>query len=159
MGMVQLVGGAALTAVAIADQGAVAAVVAVAFGASVYGGLMYAWLYRPAVRRGVEDPALAPTDDREPGWATTRRILAITGPMLVIFLLVAVASGTPGIVAGIAVGNGAAVWWTSCWLRRWELQAGRRLLREPRWRGRRQETGGWGRGVFDPQDFYVAPVS
>lgn len=144
LGVVLLIGGFALTVVAIDVQGVVAALVAVVVGASIFGGFMYVSAYRPLVRRAVEAPASAPTDGRESGRVTTRRILVLTGPVLVAVLLVAVVTGMPGSVAGIVVGSGAAAWLTSRWLRRWEGQTGQRLLREPRW--------SWG-----SRDCYVVP--
>lgn len=145
IGVVLLIGGAACSAIAIDVQGVVAALVAVAVGALIFGGCMYVSTYRPLVRCAVQDLAPAPTDDRESRWVTARRIVVLTGPVMVTCLLVAVVSGMPGTVAGIAVGNGAAMWWTSRWLRGWEVHTGQRLLREPRWR--------WG-----PRDGYVVPL-
>lgn len=86
-----------------------AAVVAVAVCASIFGWGRSAGFYRPTVRRAVEDPVAAPIGDREPGSATARRIVVITGSTLVICLPVAVVSAAPGVVAGIALGNGGGV--------------------------------------------------
>lgn len=145
MGVALLIGGAACSAVAIGLQGVLVASVVVVVGATIFGWFMYVSTYRPLVRCAVEDPAPAPTGDRESGWATTRRVLLLTGPVLVAVVLFAVVSGSPDTVAGIVVGSGAATWWTSRWLRGWEVQTGQRLLREPRWSWR-------------PRGCYVVPA-
>lgn len=158
MGIIELIGGAALMGVAIAVQGAVAGLVGTVVMAAFLGSSMYALVYRPSARRAVEAPALAPIGDREPGWVTMRRVLVLTVPLLVTCLLVGAVIGAPSVVAGVVIGNGAGAWWTSRWLRRWEEQTGQRLLREPRWRGRRQDGARPRRGTLHSRGFYVVPL-
>ena len=77
--------------------------------------------------------------------------------LIAVVAVIAAATGTAGLAAGFAVGNGVALCRASRWLRCWELRSGRRLLREPHWRWSAPGPHGWGRGrgMMDPRDFYA----
>jgi hypothetical protein len=157
MGVLQVAGGLALAIVAAVSQGLVVAVVGLLLVGAFVGTWMYCLAYRRFVRRAVQEPAAAPSGEREPLNDTRRRVALITAALLLFMALVALLTNTPALVGGIAAGNGAALMATSRWLRSWEDGHHRTLLREPRWRWSRKDERGWGRGrgMMDPQDFYV----
>ena len=156
-GLGQIAGGLLMGVVAVAAEGLVAAVVEVLLVGLWVVAWMYLLGYRRLMRRAAQDPPPPPTSEREPPATTRRRMLLITGELLVFLAAVALVTRTPGLVAGIAIGNGAGLVLASRWLARWEVEAGRRLLREPRWRFSRPGRRGWGRGrgLMDPSDFYA----
>jgi hypothetical protein len=155
-GVLELAGGLALGVVAAVNQGPEVAVVGLLLAGAFSGTWMYFLAYRRFARRAVQEPAAAPSGEREP-LNDTRRRVALTTAALLLFIAVAALPTDAGLVGGMAVGNGAALMATSRWLRRWEGLHQRTLLREPRWRWSRKGERGWGRGrgMMDPQDFYV----
>jgi hypothetical protein len=159
MGVLQVAGGVALGIAAAVREGLVVAVVELLLVGGFVGTWMYGLAYRRFVRRAVQEPAAAPAGGREPLNVTRRRVALTTAALLLFMALVALVTNTPGLVGGSAVGNGAALMATSRWLRRWEDEHNRTLLRERRWRWSRKGECGWGRGrgMMDPQDFYVLP--
>lgn len=156
-GVAQLVGGLMFGVVAVAVAEPVVAFVELALAAALFGASMYLIAYRRWVRSAVERPAAPSTPKLEPPATTRRRVVLVTTGQLVLLGAIAVMSEIPALVGGIAAGNGAALFLASRWLRNWELTHHSRLLREPRWRFSREGTHGWarGRGIMDPQDFYV----
>jgi hypothetical protein len=65
------------------------------------------------------------------------------------------------LMGGISAGLGIALLVTSRWWRHWEQEHHNSLLREPRWRWSQAGGSGWGRGrgIIDPQDFYVVDAA
>jgi hypothetical protein len=121
--------------------------------AAFFGLGMYVTAYRRGVKKAAADPAPAPTSERESAWRTWKRGL-VSLALLAPVYLVAVAGRGEIFVAAILAGNGAAMWWVGTWLARREREAGR-LLREPRYRWRGEDSGFGGRGIMDARDFYV----
>lgn len=157
MGIGELLGGLAFGLVAVSVEDPVAAAAWLLGSAGVFGTWMYLTTYRRFARGAVQQPAAPLTAEREPHARTRRRIAMPIAALLVFFAANAVLMAAPALVGGVAAGNGAALLLTSRWLRRWEQAHQSRLLREPRWRWSRKGRRGWGRGrgVMDPQDFYV----
>jgi hypothetical protein len=157
MGISRLVGGVVLGLVALATEqpGAI-------FRWPFAAVLFAAWTYlslRRRLARIVEDPAAPPTSEREPAARTRRRVALTEAAVLGLLALTAIALNAPALAGGISAGHGAALLIASGWLRRWEQDHHRCVLREPRGRWSAASPRGWGRGrgVTDPQDFYVAP--
>jgi hypothetical protein len=159
-GLLELTGGLLFGLAAVVIDG-VAGIVELLLAVAFVSTWMYLVAYRRFARRAVRRPAVAPATGGEPISHTRRRAaLTVTG-LVVLTACVALITHTPGLVGGIIAGNGVALLATSRWLRRWEQAHGRRLLREPRWRWSREGERGWGRGrgLMDPQDFYVLTPS
>jgi hypothetical protein len=156
MGLGELAGGLALGVVAMVVEHRVAALAGLLVAAALYGTSMQIVVYRPFARRAVQEPAAPPTAERESVTETRRRIVLMISALLVTGAALAIVSQSPALVGGIAAGNGAALLLTSRRLRGWEREHDSRLLREPRWRLRRN-GGGIGRagGAMDPRDIYV----
>jgi hypothetical protein len=124
---------------------------------AIFGIFMYLAVYGRYARNALKDareisnPVRArPQDTRR--WAAVRSAYMLV-PLTAfsVFLLVGRGSATGAI--GIIPGGGACLLVISRQIRRWESEHRAEILREPRWRWRR-EHGRRGRGVIDPQDFY-----
>jgi len=160
-GILEVAGGLLFGPAAIAVDG-VAGVVALLLCLAFVGTWMYLVAYRRFARRAVRRPAAAPAVDRESIWQTRRRAaLTVTGLLVFAACVAVITHMPPGLIGGIVAGNGVALLATSRWLSRWEHAHDRTLLREPRWRWSRAGKRSWGRGrgVMDPQDFYVLAPS
>jgi hypothetical protein len=156
-GIVQLAGGLGLGAAAVVSQGPAAALAELVLTAAFVGTWMYFLAYRRFARRAVQEPASAPLGEPESRNRTRRRVGLATLAQLLFLAGVALLTHTPALGGGAALGNGGALMATSRWLGRWEDRHQTTLLREPRWRWSREGKRGWGRGrgMMDPQDFYV----
>lgn len=149
LGAASLLAGSVACGVGIVTQGVLEGLVAllptaVAFGAATYFG------FRPLVRRALAAPASPPTAAREPVRTTYLRTVAWSIPVILICALLTAAIDVPTVMAGVLVGNGAALVGTSRLMRAWERVHACRLLREPRYRWKRT-------GNLDPRDFYAEP--
>jgi hypothetical protein len=121
---------------------------------------MYLLTYRRFLREAVERaPRVPSTATLERARTTLRRVLAWALGSLAPVLVVAIAlRGSATVVGAILAGNGTALLalsrWAACWQDRHDL----RLLKEPRYRWRR-DNGRPGRGLLDSRDFYVDPAA
>jgi hypothetical protein len=156
-GIAQLAGGLLFGVVGAVVAGPVAAAAGLVLAGVLFATGMYRLAYRRYARAAVDGPAAAPTTEREPAGRTRRRVAVTSAALLIYTAAVALWTRTPALVGGIVAGNGAALMLTSRRLRDWEHEHDSRLLREPRWRWSRSGSRGWGRGrgMMDPQDFYV----
>jgi hypothetical protein len=127
------------------------------FAAVFFGAIMYVTVGRRYLRDALEGAREISTHPIETPKQTTRRAAArsayINLPVAAFFALLLLVSGTEGSLIGIVAGNGLAFLALARTIRRWEATHSVQILREPRWRWRR-EHGHRGRGVIDPQDFY-----
>ena len=154
-GIAQIAGGLGIAIVAAVTAG-VGSVVLLLATALLAGPLMYVLVYRRFARAAVKEPPPAPSDEHEPLVSTRLRVARIEA-VLIVFLAAFALLTDAAPVAGILLGNGAAVVATARWLRRWQRAHNATVLREPRWRFNREGRRGQarGRGIMDPQDFYV----
>ncbi|MEA2256575.1 MAG: hypothetical protein QOG35_2620 [Solirubrobacteraceae bacterium] len=157
MGLAFVALGLVLAVVAMATQRPLGVLAVFLFEVPFFGVWMYRLALRRYARQAVGAAAPPPTAGRERLTRTGRRIALAMVPGLAVMATIALVGGMPALIGGIAAGQGAALLWTGRWLRRWERQYHRQILREPRWRWNREGEHGWGRGrgVMDPQDFYV----
>ena len=158
LGLLTAAGGVVLGVVGAAVQNPVMSGLGFAVAVGITGPWMYWLAYGRFARKAVREPAPAPPPaGREPENETRRRAALTAGVLLVFMAIVGLATHALGVVGGIAAGNGAALTASGHWLRRWEKRNRLSLLREPRWRWSRRGAHGWGRGrgMMDPQDFYV----
>ena len=125
--------------------------------AAFFGGVMYLIVYRRFVKKAATNPGPAPTAEREPASRTRRRAAVNVAFLALLFALAIATGGNVGVVAGILVGNGVAIWCAGNWLAAREREIGP-LLREPRYRFRGERSRFGGRGIMDARDFYVASV-
>jgi hypothetical protein len=125
-------------------------------GAVFFGGVMYALIYRRFIRDAVRDARAVPADAAYESVAVTyRRVATRAFAILVPLIVFALILRNPTILAAIASGNGAMLLVLSRWIERWQREHGVHVLREPRYRWRR-ENKRRARGVMDARDFYVA---
>jgi hypothetical protein len=128
------------------------------FVAVFFGGFMYLVSYRQLVRKAVTQARHLPDPVTREDPAATRHRAVRKALLLSIFeVILALLFRDAALVGGITAGGGVGLLAASRWIERWEREQGVQVLREPRWRWSRQERWGWGRGrgVMDPQDFYV----
>jgi hypothetical protein len=94
---------------------------------------------------------------REDPAATRRRAVRRVLLLSIFEVVLAFLFRDAALAGGITAGGGAALLAASRWIERWEREQVVQVLREPRWRWSRQGRWGWGRGrgVMNPQDFYV----
>lgn len=161
MGVVTVAGGLVLGFVAAVVEGSLGLVVVLLLVGAFFGTAMYVLTYRRFIARAVDELSAAPIAAREPARSTKRRVAATSAALLVVVAVVAAVTDSAALGGGILAGNGAALMLTSRWLHRWEREHDTQLLREPRWRWSRKGKRGWGRGrgMMDPQDFYVLASS
>jgi hypothetical protein len=157
MGGLSVGAGVLFGGVAVATHKPVATVMGFLFGAAIFGGFMYLLSYRRFVRKAVTEAPDVSNAVRESSSSTKRRSSLRTLGIVVVMSGLALAFGNPLIVGAVTAGNGAALLAVSRWISRWEQEHAAQVLREPRWRWSRQGKLGWGRGrgVMDPQDFYI----
>jgi hypothetical protein len=124
---------------------------------AIFGIFMYLAVSGRYARNALKDALEISNPVRSRPQDTRRWVAVRSAYMLVpltafsVFLLVGRGSATGAI--GIIPGGGALLLVISRQIRRWESEHRAEILREPRWRWRR-ENGRRGRGVMDPQDFY-----
>jgi hypothetical protein len=155
-GALQLLVGIAIGVVAASTRRPVPVTLGWLVGAVFFGGVMYVLITRRYIRDAVRDARAVPADAAYESVSVTRRrvakrALATSAPVLVFALLLR----NPTVLAAIASGNGAMLLVLSRWIEHWQRQHGVQVLREPRYRWRR-ENKRRGRGLMDAQDFYVA---
>jgi TRAP-type mannitol/chloroaromatic compound transport system permease large subunit len=157
-GTLQLLGGIAIGVVAASTHRPVPVTLGWLVGAVIFGGVMYVLVYRRYIADAVRDARAAPADAAyESGGMTGRRVATRALATLLPLLVLAVLLRNPTVVAAILSGNGAMFLVLSRWMEHWQRQQGVQVLREPRYRWRR-ENKRRGRGVMDAQDFYLAPL-
>lgn len=155
--------GGAGGAIASAEWSAAGTLFRLLFGGAIYGVCMHFWCYRRLVARALDDPGSLDHPAREDRSRTIARGLAFQGlPALALLLAVwwwnveflAVTSSF-----SIAIGCNNA--WITRRYRIWEIDHHAALVREPRYRWRRDPARGgrFGGGIFDARDFYFVPVS
>jgi hypothetical protein len=155
-GALQLLGGVAIGVVAASTRRPVPVALGLLVGAVFFGGVMYVLVYRRYIGDAVRDARTVPADAAyESGAVTGRRVAMRALATLLPLLAFAVLLRNPTVLAAIASGNGAVFLVLSRWMEHWQRQQGVQVLREPRYRWRR-ENKRRGRGVMDAQDFYVA---
>ncbi len=138
------------------------------FGA-IWGASMYVLVVRRTARAAAVGASRTPiTPERETVNETRRRTFRTAALMfgpLAIWIAAfptiqvhhhAVAFTAP-FASGAILGMGISLLVLSRWLRRWENEQAVCILREPHYRWNRHGEKGWGRGrgMMDPQDFYV----
>jgi hypothetical protein len=134
-----------------------AALGGVLFMAVFFGGWMYLLVIRRYVRSALAEANEVAEVPRESTSSSTRRALPRILVLVIVFVpLALIGRGSP-IIGGIAAGSGATMLAASYAIGQWEREHSVEILREPRWRWRR-EKGRRGRGVIDSQDFYFVRV-
>ncbi|MDQ6689773.1 MAG: hypothetical protein M3Z18_04615 [Gemmatimonadota bacterium] len=156
LGVVHMLTGVAIALIALGTKRLGVVAGTWLFGATFFGGVMYALAYRRYFGSALREARAAPVDATyETADETYRRVilwaLASSVPLLVFALVLR----NPAVVAGIPSGNGATLVILSRRMLKWEKTNDSRLLREPRYRWRRVDRRR-GRGVMDARDFYIA---
>ncbi len=138
-------------------EGPAAGLVRFLFMTAFFGGFMYVVAYRRTCANAVKEAREISDPKREAPFATKRRAALMAFATLVAMTALAFLFQDPALIGGITAGNGAAVLATGRWIERWEQEHSVQVLREPRWRWSSSGERGWGRGrgVMDPQDFYL----
>jgi hypothetical protein len=137
----------------LAERWPEALIVAPVLGLLAAAGL-YRFTYTRAIQEGIRRAHPPTTHERESALATRGRaalmILVITP-----IVLLGAASDQMAIAGALISCNGVAVRMAGRRLRRWEIDTGKQLLREPR-RRRGEQAAGARHGFLDARDFYVA---
>jgi hypothetical protein len=127
------------------------------FAAVFFGSAMYVVAYRRYIHEALEGAREVSSPEREDARHARRRVAVraacVNLPLTAFFLALVLSGGTKGGLVGIIAGGGLTFLVHARQIRRWEKGHAVEILREPRWRWRR-EHGRWGRGVMDAQDFY-----
>jgi hypothetical protein len=95
----------------------------------------------------------------EPRSKTVLRVVARGAVLLAIYVALVLALDTLALAAGFALGGAVDDALILRRLCRFESSRGLLVLRDPRWRWRRNRAEQrFGRGIMDAQDYYVTPV-
>lgn len=125
-----------------------------AVAATIFGVLMYVIVFRRYLRAALTQAQDISGPKRETPSETRRRVAVRAVSVNFVasaFVLLLLARGA---LLGIGAGSGVMFLVLARQIREWEAAHSVRVLREPRWRGRWNQ-GRLGRGVMDPQDFYL----
>ncbi len=161
LGAGQFAVGAVATAAVLADSShRLRDALVVLIVAVLFGGLMWARVWRRYGDAAVDGAHTAPLDAplEAPGRTVGRTVLVQVLPLAIVFaFLLEVDRHAGAILAGIALSGAADIAALSVRLARRERGSRTALLREPRYRfaGRREGRWQMGKGALDPRDFYT----
>lgn len=160
LGAGQFAVGAVATAVVLADSShRLRDALVVLIVAVLFGGLMWALVWRRYGDEAVDGAHTAPLDAplEGPGRTVGRTVLTQVLPLAIVFAIFLGTDGHAGApLVGIALGGAAGITALSGRFARRERGSDMALLREPRYRfGLREGRWQAGKGALDPRDFYT----